>query len=323
MTSETARALWVMARQQAEIRNVSIAPAAGSVTITTLFSGISRGTERLVFEGRVPPSEFDTMRAPFQEGGFDYPLKYGYAAVGVIEDGPRAGERVFALYPHQTRFALPKEAAIRVPDDVPAERAVLAANMETALNITWDAQVAPGDRVVVIGAGVVGALSAFLCARVPGTEVCLTDIDPSKKELARALGCDFALPEAAPSGADLVIHASASSAGLATALRLAGTEGVIVEASWYGTDDVTVPLGAAFHHRRLRIISSQVGRIPSRQTARWSYSRRLAKALDLLADPVLDHLISGTSTFEDIPSDYAGILSNPGTLCHRITYART
>jgi NADPH:quinone reductase-like Zn-dependent oxidoreductase len=320
MEVRAARALWITDPETADIRECAPGDAEGCLQITTLYSGISRGTERLVFRGEVPPSEHQTMRAPFQEGDFAFPVKYGYAAVGRVESGDRAGEIVFALHPHQTRFCVPDEAAVPVPAFVPAARAVLAANMETALNILWDAAVQPGDRVVVVGAGVVGALAAYLCARMPGMEVCLIDVNPHKAQVAEALGCAFALPTEVPTGADVVIHTSASSDGLATAIDAAGVEAIIAEASWYGTKPTTVPLGAAFHQKRLRIIGTQVGRIPAHRAARWSYRRRLLKALELLADPVLDVLICGETAFDDVPLHYGSILADPATLCHRIRY---
>ncbi|SFJ13701.1 zinc-dependent alcohol dehydrogenase [Jannaschia pohangensis] len=319
MTGETraAQALWIAAPKQAELRDVQFDVPDGHVVIDTMFTGISRGTERLVFEGRVPESENQTMRAPFQEGEFPGPVKYGYAGVGRIA---QSDDIVFALFPHQTAFAIPPEAAVPVPPTVPAERAVLAANMETALNILWDAGVQPGDRVAIVGSGVVGALVGYLSARIPGTEVCLIDIVPGRAALADALGCDFAEPQAAGGDADVVIHASATAAGLATAISLAGLEAAIVEASWYGTGTVDAPLGGRFHQRRLRLVGSQVGRIPPSHAARWTYRRRLQKALDLLADPALDVLISGETQFTDLVRRYEGILADPATLCHRVRF---
>ncbi|MEO1025165.1 MAG: zinc-binding alcohol dehydrogenase [Pseudomonadota bacterium] len=320
MTDGAAKALWITEKGKATIRDGSISDDPDLLTVKTLYSGISRGTERLVFRGQVPEAEFDTMRAPFQEGSFAFPIKYGYSAVGSVQDGDRAGETVFALFPHQTPFAVPSHLAIPVPAAVPPQRAVLAANMETALNVVWDVGVSPGDRVVVIGAGVVGALAGYLCGQIPGTEVCLVDIDPDKSVLASALKCAFATPEAAPKAADVVIHGSATSEGLATAIAVAGLEATIAEASWYGTQQTTVPLGAAFHRKRLKIISSQVGRIPARKVPRWTFRRRLEKALELLADPALDSLISGETAFDALPTEYERILSDPKTLCHRIKY---
>lgn len=317
---ETTRALWITGPEQVEIRTTQFVPGAEDCVIETMFSGISRGTERLVFETRVPQAVHDTMRAPFQEGAFPYPVKYGYSAVGRVVSGPEAGQVVFALFPHQARLACPADAALPVPRDVPAERAVLAANMETALNIIWDARVQPGDRVAVVGAGTVGALVGYLAARIPATDVCLVDVDPARVVLARSLGCDCAAPETAPGEADIVIHASASDTGLSTALSLAAREATVVEASWFGTGHTRAPLGGAFHQRRLRLVASQVGGIPADHAARWSYRRRLATALRLLADPALDVMISGESAFDDLERDYASILRAPDTLCHRVRY---
>ena len=313
----TARALWCLGAGKAAIRGAALGEG---VLYRALWSGISRGTERLVFEGRVPESEWPRMQAPYQEGSFPFPVKYGYAMVAEAVEGGDAGRAFFALFPHQTEFRLPEVAVIAVPEAVPAARAVLAANMETALNILWDSGAGAGDRIAVIGSGVVGALVGYLCARLPGAEVVMVDQQPGRAELARALGCGFAGPEAAPQDCDVVINASASAAGLATALGCAGQGAVVVEASWHGAGETPVPLGGAFHSRRLRLISSQVGQLPQDHAPRWTYRRRLAKALALLADPVLDLLISGETAFDDLPAAYGPILTAPGTLCHRIRY---
>ncbi|MEL7014275.1 MAG: zinc-binding alcohol dehydrogenase [Pseudomonadota bacterium] len=313
----TSSALWCVAPEKSEIRPGELGRG---TPVKTRFSAISRGTERLVSMGRVPEDQYDIMRAPYQEGAFPFPVKYGYAAVGVVEDGPLAETAVFALVPHQTRFAIPQEHLHPLPQDVPPERAILAANMETALNVIWDGGVSAGDRVAVIGAGVVGALAGYLAARLPGADATLVDVSPARASLARALGCDFCSPETAPEACDVVIHASATSDGLATALRCAGAEARIVEASWYGAGDVAAPLGAAFHSQRLQLISSQVGALPPGRRPRWSHKRRLTKALELLKDPVLDTLISGETGFRDLPKTYAEILASPDTLCHRIVY---
>ncbi|MEM9787581.1 MAG: zinc-binding alcohol dehydrogenase [Pseudomonadota bacterium] len=316
----TTKALWITGPEQAEIRETDLDPARGDVQVRTLFSGISRGTERLVFRGQVPESEYDTMRAPFQEGAFSFPVKYGYAAVGEIATGDRAGETVFALFPHQTRFSIPDAAAIPIPTNVPPARAVLAANMETALNITWDAEIGIGDRIVIVGCGVVGALVGYLAAKVPGAQVTLSDVDTDKEHLAKALGCDFVVPGDLGDDADVVVHASASAGGLDTAINTAGIEARIVEASWYGAQSVRVSLGGRFHQRRLQLISSQVGRIPAKRATRWTYQRRLAKALSLLSDPRLDALISGETAFDALAAEYGDILMDPTTLCHRVRY---
>ena len=311
------RALWCKESETAEHRSAEMGQG---LLVQTLFSGISRGTERLVFEGRVPQSEWLRMRAPNQEGEFSFPVKFGYCAVGKVLEGALLGKEVFALYPHQDSFRLAKDKLYPLPKELPAERAVLAANMETALNVLWDSGAAAGDRVAVIGAGVLGSLIGYLTARLPGAEVTLIDLNPARAELARKLGCIFALPADSLKEFDVVIHTSASESGLELALEIAGQEATVLEASWYGSDAVSLTLGAAFHSRRLKIIGSQVGSLPASRVARWSHQRRMLKALDLLCDPALDALISGESNFADLPSSYGRILSDPETLCHRVRY---
>jgi threonine dehydrogenase-like Zn-dependent dehydrogenase len=319
-----ARAFWVAEPGRGEIRTTTLPPpASGEVLVRSLASGISRGTESLVFRGLVPASQHAAMRCPFQEGDFPAPVKYGYASVGIVEAGPETllGRRVFCLYPHQDCYVVPEAAVLPVPDAVPDARAVLAANMETAVNGLWDAAPRLGDRIAVVGAGVVGCLAASLAARLPGTRVELIDIDPDRASLAAALGCRFAAPESATPEADLVIHASGSEAGLATALRLAGFEATVLEMSWYGDRSVTVPLGEQFHARRLTLRSSQVGAVATVQRARWSHRRRLALALELLTDPVYDRLLTGACRLAELPAVLAGLAAAPaGALCQVVRY---
>jgi len=299
------------------------APTADSLQVRAINSGISRGTESLVFHGKVPESEWARMRCPFQEGEFPFPVKYGYAMVGRVEDGPaeQIGERVFSLYPHQSRFVIPATSAISIPDAVSDQRAVLAAQMETAMNGTWDAAPRIGDRIAIVGGGVAGCLLAYLCARLPGTQVTLIDINPDRREVAAALGANFATPdEELPSGCDLVFHASGTAEGLALALSLAGFEATVVEMSWYGSKPVAVDLGGAFHSQRLTILSSQVGSVSPARRARWDHRRRLSRALSLCADPRLDVLVSDETPFADIPARLPEILGAPGALCHLIRY---
>lgn len=319
-------ALWIAAPGVAELRREpEPAPdtAAGrEVLVETGWSGISRGTERLVFRGRVPAQEWERMRAPLQAGGFGFPVKYGYAAVGRAVTGPAdlAGRWVFVLHPHQDRFAAPAALCLPLPEGLEPRRATLAANMETALNVVWDAGVGPCDRVAVVGAGVVGALAAWLAGRIPGVAATLVDVNPERAGLAARLGVGFALPEAAPQDCDVVIHASGTGSGLATALAAAGEEALVVEASWHGEGTTPAPLGGAFHSRRLRLASSQVGRVPPARAPRWTNRRRLAAALELLRAPELGALISGETDFADLPERYGAILDDPATLCHVVRY---
>ena len=320
----TSNAFWVVEPGRGEIRAAPLGrPGSDRLRVRMLASGISRGTETLVFRGQVPASQHRAMRCPFQEGDFPGPVKYGYSAVGLVEAGPAdwIGRRIFCLHPHQDRFDLPVEAAVAVPDAVPTRRAVLAANLETALNGIWDAGALPGDRIAIIGAGVVGGLVASLAARLPGTRVTLIDRDPARSALAQALGCDFALPEAAAGEQDLVIHASGAPEGLALALGLAGFEATVLDMSWYGDKPVSLPLGEAFHARRLTIRSSQVGAVAPAQRPRWSHRRRLTLALDLLADPVYDRFLDGETDFADLPRTMARLVDDPaGALCRLVLY---
>jgi len=327
VAEETAQALWYVGAGRAEIRRERVAaPAAGEVRVRALHGALSRGTERLVFSGRVPASEFERMRAPHMGGSFPFPVKYGYATVGRVEHGPpELNDRiVFALHPHQTVFTVPATAVVPVPERLPPTRAVLAANMETALNAVWDAAPGPADRIAVVGAGVVGALVAWLCGQLPGTEVTLIDIAPERARLAAALGVGLAAPEAAPRDCDLVVHASGSAAGLTTALGLAGMEATVLEMSWYGAGDVPAPLGGAFHSRRLRLISSQVGQIAPSHRPRWTHRRRIAAALDLLADPRLDALLAPAVPFAELAMRVPDILAPASPiLCQLIDYPKS
>ncbi len=320
-----ATAFWVAAPGRGELRRETLAPqGAGDVLVETRFSGISRGTETLVFQGRVPAGQRDAMRAPFQAGGFEMPLKYGYSSVGIVTGGAPelVGRRVFCLYPHQDRYVVPAAAVMPLPDALPDARAVLAANMETAINGLWDAAPRIGDRAAVIGAGVVGALAAALLARIPAAEVQLIDIDPGKAAVAAALGVDFAVPDAARGNLDLVVHASGTAEGLASALELAGFEAKVVELSWYGDRPVALPLGQAFHSRRLRLISSQVGALARAQRSRWDHRRRLALALDLLADPCFDALLAPAVPLARLPEIMAQLASRPSSImCQLVSYA--
>ncbi|MGW3118769.1 dehydrogenase [Streptomyces sp. NPDC001107] len=321
-----ARAFWLSRPGLGEIRSVDLPePGEGEVLVRSLYSGVSRGTETLVFRGGVPESQHAAMRAPFQEGEFPAPVKYGYLSVGRVEEGPEelVGRTVFCLYPHQTRYVVPVSAVTVVPDDIPAERAVLAGTVETAVNALWDAAPLVGDRIAVVGGGMVGCSVAALLARFPGVRVQLVDADPARAKTAEALGVDFALPGDALGERDLVVHASATEQGLARALELLAAEGTVVELSWYGDRKVSLPLGEAFHSRRLTIRSSQVGTVSPARANR-SYADRLALALDLLADPALDALITGESAFEELPEVMPRLASGeiPG-LCHRVRYPET
>jgi len=325
--SRTARAFWLVEPGSGEIHSVILPdPGVGEVLVRTLVSGISRGTEALVFRGGVPESQYAVMRAPFQEGDFPAPVKYGYLNVGVVDEGPEdlLGRRVFTLYPHQTAFVVPVDAVSVVPDDVPSRRAVLAGTVETAVNALWDAAPLVGDRVAVVGAGMVGCSVARLVAQVPGTHVVLVDVDPSRRAVADRLGVDFVLAAEAvrpDGGFDLVVHCSATSAGLQLSLDLLGPEATVLELSWYGDTQVQLALGGAFHSDRLAIRASQVGVVAAARRSRRSTSDRLALALELLRDPAFDALVTGRSPFDELPAVMSRLADGSlPALCHVIDY---
>ncbi|MEH0626220.1 MULTISPECIES: zinc-dependent alcohol dehydrogenase [Streptomyces] len=320
----TARAFWLRSPEVGEIREETLAtPADDEVLVRALYSGVSRGTETLVFRGQVPENQYATMRAPFQDGDFPAPVKYGYLSVGRVEEGPDAlvGRTVFCLYPHQSSYVVPVSAVTVVPESVPAARAVLAGTVETAVNALWDAAPLIGDRIAVVGGGMIGCSVAALLARYPGVRVQLVDADPARADIARALGVDFALPEDALGECDLVVHASASEQGLAHCLELLAAEGTVIELSWYGDRRVALPLGEAFHSRRLTLRSSQVGTVSPAARAGRTYADRLALALELLADARFDALVTGECAFEELPDVLPKLASGelPG-MCHRVRY---
>ena len=322
-----ARQFWVNSPGRGEIVSADLPPPGeDEVLVRTLYSGISRGTESLVFRGEVPTSQREPMRAPFQEGEFPGPVKYGYSSVGEVLQAPERlhaliGRPVFCLYPHQDLYTVPAAAVAPLPLAVPPGRAVLAANLETAVTAVWDGTPSVGDRIVVIGAGVVGLLVAWLCRSLPGAQVHVVDPDPSRGAPARELGLKLLAEPPITGNADLVVHASGTTDGLVAALAAAATEATVLELSWYGNRSVTLPLGENFHSRRINVQSSQVGRIPPKRTPRWTREQRLALALRILREPRLDALISGESSFDKLPERMASLAQDGrGVLCHRVRY---
>jgi len=322
--SSDALAFWLREPGVGEIRPTLLdEPGPGEVFVRTLRSGVSRGTETLVFRGGVPASQYAAMRAPFQDGDFPGPVKYGYLNVGVVEIGPPElrGRTVFCLFPHQTAYVVPAQAVVVVPDDVPPARAVLAGTVETAVNALWDAAPLLGDRITVVGAGMVGCCVARLLARFPGVRITLVDVDAARGDVAAALGVDFALPADAADGCDLVLHTSATSAGLQHSLDLLAPEGTVIDLSWYGDSEIRLWLGGAFHSKRLGIRASQVGVVAPARRGRRTAAERLALALDLLRDPAFDAVITGASRFEELPEVMARLAGGSlPALCHTLTY---
>ena len=319
-----ATAYWTVGPEQGELRTEDLpAPGPGEALVRTLYSGISKGTELVVHHANVPACVAGAMAAPNQEGDFPYPVKFGYLTVGVVEAGPEgwAGKPVFCLYPHQDRFVVPVESLTVIPDGVPPRRAVLTGTVETAVNGLWEAGPRLGDRVAVIGAGLVGGMVARLLAGFPLERLQLIDVDPAKRAFADALGVDFSHPDDALADCDIVIHCSASQAGLQRSLQLVGDEGDIIEMSWYADRSVTLPLGEDFHARRLSIRASQVGMVARARRHRRTNAQRLALAVSLLQDSVFDVFLTGTSPFAELPGVVRRLADGTlDALCHVIEY---
>ncbi|GAB3596837.1 zinc-dependent alcohol dehydrogenase [Microbacterium tumbae] len=320
-----ATAFWIERPGQGGFRSAVLAePGQGEVLVRTSHTAVSRGTEATVFQGRVPAAEHARMRAPFQEGDFPAPVKYGYLNVGVVEQGPQEllGTSVFTLFPHQSAFVVPADAVHVLPDGVPPRRAVLAGAVETAVNILWDAAPLLGDRVTVIGAGMIGCCVARLAGRIPGVRVTLVDVDAGRSTIARSLGVPFATPDATLADQDLVIEASGSEEGLSFALRSAVDDGEVIVASWFGDRAVALPLGGDFHSRRLSLRSSQVGQVSLRRRHRRTTHARLALALDLLRDEAFDALLTGSSPWQELPEVARRLAAGTSKeICHTIDWS--
>lgn len=319
-----ATAYWTTAREHGELRPEEL-PARGSdeALVRALYSGISKGTEMVVHAGAVPPRVAEEMRAPHQEGHFPGPVKFGYLSVGVVEEGPEgwAGQRVFCLNPHQDRYVVPVSSLTKIPDDVPSRRAVLTGTVETAVNALWEAGPRLGDRIAVVGAGLVGGMVATLLRTFPLQRLQLVDLDPGRKHLADSLGVDFARPDDALADCDIVFHCSASQEGLERSLQLVGDEGDVIEMSWYANREVTLPLGEDFHARRLSIRASQVGVVARARRHRRTSADRLDLAVSLLKDPVFDAFLTGTSRFAELPGTVQDLAHGKlEALCHVIEY---
>jgi len=301
MTNTTA--LWHLSEQESAIRSQSLPELkADKCRIESLFSLVSSGTESLVANGEVPTDLHDSMQVPYMEGDFSFPVKYGYSLVGKVVEGSHnlVGQQVHLLHPHQQHCVVNEADITIIPAGIPPQRAVLASNVETALNAIWDSRLSAGDRVLIIGMGLIGSLVARLASQFPATQVSVADTDPARLALAREQGFSQYEPSDAPF--DVAFHSSGSSAGLQTAIDAVGYEGKVIELSWYGTRSAEVKLGGSFHQQRKQIISSQVSQLPSHQQSRWDYRRRKQTVLNLLQDDGWDDFLTATVDFPEAPA---------------------
>ena len=297
--SITTRALWHETTEHSTIRSVQIPMDSSKVLVDARYSLISIGTELLVARGNVPPQLQVDMDVPYMEGDLMLPVKYGYSLVGVDTSTNTA---VHLMHPHQDKCHVDRLSLFEIPDDVPLKRAALASNLETVLNATWDAAVSPGERVLIVGFGLIGSLIARVVADIPGVELIVAEVNPARARLASEMGfetIEIPLPASAPF--DLAFNTSASGKGLQTALDMVGLEGRVIELSWYGNQQVSMSLGGEFHALRKRILSSQVSRIPAHMASRWNFKRRKEAVFRLLQNPAFDQHITHEITLDEAP----------------------
>jgi len=294
--------LWHLSKSQSAILSINQTKRKETdVEIKSLYSLISTGTERLVAAGQVPISLHQKMRVPYMKGHFTFPLKYGYSLVGEVQsEGAWQGQLVHLMHPHQDRLWVEEAALTLIPKGLSPKVATLASNMETALNAVWDSQVTVGDRVVIIGFGMIGALVTRLLSLLPAVQVYVVEVNEYRQELVQEMG--FNLLPKGMQDFDCSFHTSASSSGLQQAIDLVGEEGTIIELSWYGARETTVQLGGNFHYQRKRIISSQVGQISSTKIARWTYKRRKKLVFDLLKNPVFEAHLTQELSLSEAPA---------------------
>ncbi len=324
VTDRRASAFWTLGDRRGSLHEERLPKVPqGMCLIRTLYSAISPGTERLVFDGRVPQRLKEDMRVPYMDGGFPFPVKYGYSLVGRVVAGshPWLNKTVHVMHPHQDLCLVRKDDLFEVPDGLPPARATLASNLETAVNALWDAHVQIGDASLVVGFGVIGSLVARLLAMMPEGHVEVYDTDAHKRALAHQLGFRLFDPARSARKFDLAFHTTGTAEGLQGALDHVGFEGRVVELSWYGTQPVNVHLGGSFHTERKTIISSQVSNVAAPQRSRWDCRRRKEFVFQLLSNPVFDHHVSHTVSFAELPEFFPRLAESPASyLSVLVTY---
>ena len=314
--------LWLIKKNKPKIisKSLNYKKNNKSVLIKTLYSGISKGTESLVANGKVDKSQFQVMKSPFQEGSFNFPIKYGYINVGEIVDGPNKmlGKRIFSLTPHQTFYEIEiKNLNFLKNKDV--KKYLLTANMETAINIFWDSQSQKNDNILVVGLGSVGFLTAYFFKLRGFKNIKVTDINLSKKKIAKILGLQF-VNFNNTKNIDCIINTTSSYEILNRSLTKLNLDGRIVEASWYGSKAGNINLGNEFHSKRIKIISSQVSNIPLHMKKKYNYKSRLKIAIDALSNSKIMILINSFSKFSTLDKEYISILKDKNIIMHSVEY---
>lgn len=320
MSETRASQLWFTAPFSVEVREVTLpAPAADEVVVRTRYSAVSAGTELLLYRGQMPGSmSLDATLSSLQQSS-GYPLQYGYACVGEVQQTGRdvdpdwQGRQVFSFQPHASHFLATTDQLIAVPDDLSAQAAVFLPNMETAVNLVQDGQPLIGERVVVLGQGIVGLLLSGLLARFPLADLAAVEGQPDRQDLARTFGVkDVYSPDEATravasssdgypamADADLIYEVSGQPEALNLAIALSGFASRIVIGSWYGSKRVPIDLGGKAHRNRLQLITSQVSTLAPGLSGRWDKQRRYHLAWDMIRATDTAQLITHNLPLEE------------------------
>jgi threonine dehydrogenase-like Zn-dependent dehydrogenase len=272
--------------------------------VKSLYSLVSMGTERIVASALMPSAVWNQMAVPYMEGTFSLPCKYGYSLTGKVLKGPAEykGKTVHLMHPHQDRLWVNATSVFIVPDDIPATRAVLASQVETAVTAIWDSRISLGDSVLIAGFGLVGAMIALLTSPIPGVKIAVLEKNEFRKELAREL-CFDVIDKQDENGKifDVAIHTAGDEKALQFCIDHIGHESQVTEVSFYGKKSITLMLGETFHTQRKRIVVSQVAHIPSHKLNRWDLHRRKKLVFDMLKDKRFDMLVENRIPFEQAP----------------------
>ena len=314
--------LWIDKKKRSIIKHNRIVYKKNSKTVLvkTIYSGISKGTEKLISSKMVSKNQFELMQAPFQKGNFNLPIKYGYINVGKIINGPKnlINKNIFSLYPHQTIYEIPIKNINLLPKDN-LKKYVLVANMETAINIFWDCSANKNDKILIFGLGTVGLLTAFFFKLKNYKKIYVYDSNINKKKYCNLLRLNFINLKQAKDF-NIIINTTSNYKVLEKSMSILVNEGKIVEASWYGSKKGYLSLGDYFHSRRLKLISSQVSKIPNHMKNKYDYKKRLKLAINSLKHKKLEKLITSESNFFNLERDYFKILNNKNTIMHLVKY---
>ena len=325
-------ALVFAAPYRVELQHSTIgSPGPGEVSVRTLVSAVSSGTEMLLYRGQMPPEMRVDESIPALDGAFQYPIKYGYAAVGRVEEkgtgvqDVEVEDLVFCFRPHESAFVCGETDLIKVRNGVEPEDAVFLPTMETAVNLVMDGQPLIGEQVAVFGQGVVGLLVTALLSMTPLSSLVTIDQYEQRREESLALGATCSLSPDKPDlvevlqgsrdyrGADLSFELSGNPAALDMAIKAAGYGGRIVVGSWYGTKESKLDLGGRFHRDRVRLISSQVSTIAPEWSGRWSKARRFDVAWSMIRKLRPSRLVSHAFSLEEAPLAYELLDRDPGS----------